>query len=574
MAFVNFRLRDITNENDPPRQHYKKDNVEAVRSRQAARTPRNPSASIYYTCETQDGIDTLKRLMDQVKTFLGQGNPNMCNNKQLLDEVLRFYIAKNIDREDGGGIVRVDKPTHCVDNTFVPCLDTPSCNEQLFICAQSSVENLVQRVELHNKCCEHSLAQSEFQMSGHVGVATFTCARKHQLRWHSSPYLGIKYLVNEKMAHGYFISGILPNQYVRIVDAAGIGKLGQGYLDTFFTTYSECVKTVVKESTDDTLLEEIVQYDNMDGINILTDARHGTRKNSKYSDVVCIGAKTHKVLRVETVTRAEEKCAQKHELIGTERIYKYLEAQEGGTVHVRVHCHDRNSSVNSWLAANRQETVSTNDTWHATKNVAKEMRSVCSGPMYAEGKTWHHQLADKAASIKTHFYFCMKNCQENALTLRSMILNIIEHYKNNHTSCAPDSRCKTDTNYEPSKITITDSTAESLLRQALMKTTIYKSPYDYVHCMDTYYVESFNNSMLQYHDKRLASHCGEKSYKFRTHLAILDWNDHINSRRVTSTKLVTDARKPRRQSLVKVMERKRFRFWARVWGEYTAISLQ
>jgi hypothetical protein len=35
-------------------------------------------------------------------------------------------------------------------------------------------------------------------------------------------------------------------------------------------------------------MNEIVSYEDMSGINILTDARHGTRKNSMFSDVVCI----------------------------------------------------------------------------------------------------------------------------------------------------------------------------------------------------------------------------------------------------------------------------------------------
>ena len=71
--------------------------------------------------------------------------------------------------------------------------------------------------------------------------------------------------------------------------ATGIGILGNTYLNTFFESYSECVKALAKESTRDALLEEIVTYEDMDGINILTDARHATRKNSKYTDVICLG---------------------------------------------------------------------------------------------------------------------------------------------------------------------------------------------------------------------------------------------------------------------------------------------
>ena len=90
------------------------------------------------------------------------------------------------------------------------------------------------------------------------------------------------------MAHGYFISGILPNQYERIMTATGIGILGNTYLNTFFESYSECAKALAKESTRDALLEETVTYEDMDGIDILTDARHATRRNSKYTDVITL----------------------------------------------------------------------------------------------------------------------------------------------------------------------------------------------------------------------------------------------------------------------------------------------
>ena len=77
---------------------------------------------------------------------------------------------------------------------------------------------------------------------------------------------------------------------------------------------------LVDESCVDALDEEIVAYPEMNGINILTDAWHGTRRNSKYTDIVCIGSESHKVLRIETITRADEPCAQKHELLGTNKI--------------------------------------------------------------------------------------------------------------------------------------------------------------------------------------------------------------------------------------------------------------
>ena len=165
-------------------------------------------------------------------------------------------------------------------------------------------------------------------MLGHVAMVTLQCDNCHKLLWPTSSYLGTKYLANSRMAHGYFISGILPNQYLRVAEAAGIGKLSDAYLSEFFENYKECVKTLADESCVDALYEEIVAFPEMDGINILTYAWHGTRRNSKYTDVVCIGAESHKVLRIETITRADEPCAQKHELLGTNKIYDYLKIKK------------------------------------------------------------------------------------------------------------------------------------------------------------------------------------------------------------------------------------------------------
>ena len=71
----------------------------------------------------------------------------------------------------------------------------------------------------------------------------------------------------------------------------------------------------------------------------MTDARYGWRKNSKDTNVVCIGLKTHRVLKAIHVTRQEETCAQKHEIYRTRKIYEYFESCEDGcAVDVGVHC--------------------------------------------------------------------------------------------------------------------------------------------------------------------------------------------------------------------------------------------
>ena len=54
---------------------------------------------------------------------------------------------------------------------------------------------------------------------------------------------------------------------------------------------------VFNESVEQDLHEEIGSYKDVDGFGIMTDARHGWRKNAKDTSVIVIGEKTHKVLQ-------------------------------------------------------------------------------------------------------------------------------------------------------------------------------------------------------------------------------------------------------------------------------------
>ena len=145
---------------------------------------------------------------------------------------------------------------------------------------------------------------------------------------------------------------------------------------------------------------------------------------------------------------------------------------------------------------------------------ARKMRRTDSGPpmkrrnlkrkLKQHGITWHEELKDKAASIKTHVYYAMKTCHGSPDALRKNLDNIVEHYKDSHGNCQPESRCSTDENYIPSKVNLKDSSAISILVKAIHSLQVYKTPQDFVHFIDTHYVESYNNACLIYHDKRIS----------------------------------------------------------------------
>lgn len=91
-----------------------------------------------------------------------------------------------------------------------------------------------------------------------------------------------------------------------------------------------CIEAIV-ESQDQALDEEMA-YSHTDvtdseGIVILTNARHCWTRNACFSDVLCLGDKTHKVLKVETISHDDDICSQCHEALGVRRIFQYLDTK-------------------------------------------------------------------------------------------------------------------------------------------------------------------------------------------------------------------------------------------------------
>lgn len=106
--------------------------------------------------------------------------------------------------------------------------------------------------------------------------------------------------------------------------------------------------------------------------------------------------------------------------------------------------------------------------------------------------------------MATHFYLAIKHCEGDGNTLRAMLDSIVEHYKNDHKRCDPSSRCRVDPNYEPSRVVIENHVAEILLRGIILNSIIYNYPDEFKLGRDTYFVESFNNTLKIYQDKRIA----------------------------------------------------------------------
>jgi hypothetical protein len=61
---------------------------------------------------------------------------------------------------------------------------------------------------------------------------------------------------------------------------------------------------------------------------------------------------------------------------------------------------------------------------------------------------------------------------------------------------------------------------------AILSSNIYKHPEDYVYGRDTFYVESFNNVINVYQNKRIAFR--DEQYNTRNNLAVCHWNENVD----------------------------------------------
>lgn len=522
-------LSDITN--IPTRVVRKRRSDGTVKLFNYARKPR-----VTLDCQFQDESSKMafQGKLEKVRTMSGA-----TSTQKLITQLLDVYLTYTT------GTTEVTSPPMEQSDPL-----------EAFICSKSQLMTLIDAIK-------EGLHASDFSRHGHVGIVSLKDERSGQfLRWSSSPTLQKDYAINYKMAHAYLCSGMLPIQYDRLCEFANIGMCSRHFRQQVSGPYSQTVTKLKQLSIDNALQEEINATQDNNGISILSDARHACRKNSYHSDIISLGHKTHKVINHQHVTKHDERSSQKHELFGTIRMYQEM---EGKNIKINVHSHDRNTSVSKYITQNHPLVQESYDTWHAAKEVRKHTSKIVRGPRRSCGETWHPQLADKATGIKTHTYWCMKNCDGSPDQLQQSLDNIVHHYQHQHDKCDATSRCKHQLGYVPSRLIITEPKAVELLQKCIHSLQIYKQPHKYMYCIDTHYVESFNNVALIYVDKRVHYH--DTMYGLRMGLAVLNWNEHVD-RPASSLQMYMRAKNPNQQSCTRVLKPKTNRFVDDIWKEF------
>ena len=228
------------------------------------------------------------------------------NNNEVLSEALDFWILKHTQSR-----VITAAPVSFAEASI------HENKQKVFITAETSVQSIVDIVQNHAHNCASGLKLKKLVYRGHVALVTLNCCNQnnpHILKWSSSPYLPNKqYLVNHRVIHGFTCSGMLPIHYKRFCNGVKIGFINKSKRKKIETHYHSHVTNVFNEFIEQALHEEIGSYEDVDGIDIMTDARDGWRKNAKDTSVVAIGEKSHKVLQCVQITKQDDIVSQRHE---------------------------------------------------------------------------------------------------------------------------------------------------------------------------------------------------------------------------------------------------------------------
>ena len=242
------------------------------------------------------------------------------SNYEILNKVLDFFLEAHGYKSQ--------ETTHIsqTENYFKQYLysEKDDTEEDMFLCTKSALSNLVYGIGRHTTECEKPLEISQIKPFGHVGKLIMNCENGHTLKVDTSSHIeGGKYLANLRIIHGVKCSGLRYIQYERFCKVIGMGICSETMFCDVEGIYCRATEDTAKESLDDALNMEIGQaiansQDPSDyaGIDIITDARHGTRKNSAYSDVIALGGTTHKVVSAQVISKQDDPISQRHELVG------------------------------------------------------------------------------------------------------------------------------------------------------------------------------------------------------------------------------------------------------------------
>ncbi|KAK3087306.1 hypothetical protein FSP39_004483 [Pinctada imbricata] len=231
----------VANRNEFGRKKRKSDNGEAMKMRNEKRKEKedkNISGNLrFYVSSENDKVEIFD-MIDRAKLLLSE-RVSLVSNAMILRDVFQFYLSNN-----GGA---PDQQNEGETESFKPYLRSPrdNCMEDICLISESSLKNLVAsiRVEIDS-----------FDTFGHVQKLTLKCKDMHTIKIDTSSRLpGGKFLVNLRVLHGIYSSGLRYAQYERFAKYAGIGVIPESAFHEVQDMFCDVTDDAVKESVSDAL---------------------------------------------------------------------------------------------------------------------------------------------------------------------------------------------------------------------------------------------------------------------------------------------------------------------------------
>ncbi|KAL5491680.1 hypothetical protein EMCRGX_G017012 [Ephydatia muelleri] len=215
-----------------------------------------------------------------------------------------------------------------------------SRNEMMLDSADASDQNLL-------------VVEPSFIKKGHVARVQFVCPHCKQSHvWASCRVLSGHYLGNQKLVHAFTCAGMLPRQYMNFALFAGMGVVKQKYISSVYLNklYQQVVADVAEES-----MKAAVER--------VKESPHHATSGETAAQSCCGG-----VVLPQVIAQGLNITEVAH---GYQATIKQYVQQLG--------------MVNSY------------DTWHGTKNVAKQLHRICASTVRTRDRTWFTELSDKAS---------------------------------------------------------------------------------------------------------------------------------------------------------------------------------
>eukprot|EP00731_Ephydatia_muelleri_P010645 Em0005g1231a len=305
---------------------------------------------------SQEEKETFLRRFEAAKQLLAPGCKRNLNATISVLSTLRDRVLTQPENvQASNSRTSYSRNEMMLDSAGIYTGDEDASDQDLFVVERKTFKSLCSGLVQQCGCLSNpSWTIASFIKRGHVARVQFVCPHCKQSRvWASSRVLAGHYLANQKLVHAFTCAGMLPRQYMNFSLFAGMGVVKQKYISSVYLNqlYQQVVADVAEES-----MKAAVER-------VKESPHHAT------------SGEQHRV-------------AQTREVACTKIVLPQVIARGLNITEV---AHDYQATIK--LYVRQLGMVNSYDTWHGTKNVAKQLRRICAG--HTRDRTWFTELSDK-----------------------------------------------------------------------------------------------------------------------------------------------------------------------------------